>query len=222
MSTSAARLIWRNAQGLKKDLDAIDKQRVKAAEIAARSEGNRLREKLKGEVYKARPGGTRLKPLTQLARRTKKGKFKKFARKPLARTGRLVRYNVEKQGKKVNLSVGFLSGQMKKRSWKRLLLQHQAGGKALRSEIKEARKAEGNSRTRLGRHFARIGAILEKRGDPDAKFFFLTTHARRRLGSFAQQLPPRPLVDPFLRANENEVQQNMVDKWERKMAGEYI
>jgi len=209
----AADLIWRNALQVKKDLDAVEKKRVKAAEVSARVEGFRLSRKLKAEVKEARPGGTRLTPLSQIARRTKTGKRKKNARKPLASMAHLVRYKATRESGKFNVAVGFVNPKMNSRSWKQLVTLHQEGGASI---------LYGGSRSALGVRLARIGGRLKKAGDPDARFFFLKRKAGRGLGSSGPQLPARPEIDPFWKANKAEARRNITTNWERKMAGERI
>ncbi len=205
-----ATLVWKNMAKAKKGLDKIEKKRVKTAQTAAKVEGFRLMKKLKPEVRAGRPGGRRLKPLSKIARRTKTGRLKKNIN-PLASAAKLVRYTV-KRGRQFNVSVGFVSNRVTQ-SWKRLLMGHQRGSTS---------GLYSRSRTNLGIHFARIGGKLKKKGDPDARFFFLTKKAGAVKGGVKGKLPARPIIDPFWRANRAEAQRNIVKNFERKMAGERI
>lgn len=203
----AANLIWTNALQVKKKLDAVEAKRVKAGQTAAKVEGFRLYKKLKDEVYRARPGGTVLKALSHIARRTKTGKLRKFARKPLAPFGHLVRYKAKK-GKDFNVEVGFISPKMSSRGWKKLVTMHQEGSGAFLS----------GSRKSIGIRLAKVGAKLAKQGrKAEARFFFLKKSTR-----IGRKSPARPEIDPFWKANRTEAKRNIVRNWERKMAGERI
>jgi len=202
-----AALIWRNAAQFKKDLDAVETKRVKAAHVATKKEGFRLRGKLQSELASSRPGNARLAPYSQIARRKKSGDLKKNARKPLAGMKYLIRYKAEKTGKNLNVAVGFVHPKMKRRGWEDLVNRLQEGGVA----YDRARKLKGA-------WLANIGARLLKRGQGNAaKFFFLKKTTRG-----AMRLPARPVIDPFIRANMTEALRNIERDWERKMAGERI
>jgi len=208
-----ADLVWKNALQFKKHLDAIEKKRVKAGETATKVEGFRLSRKLKKDVREARPGGIRLTPLSQIARRTKTGKRKKNARKPLASLAHLVRYKATRPSGKFNVEVGFVAPKMKTRNWMQLVGMHQKG--------ESFDILYSGSRSYLGRRLANIGGRLKKAGDPDARFFFLRKTAGYK-GGRRGQLPARPEIDPFWKANKGQAQRNITNNWERKMAGERI
>ena len=209
---TAANLIWRNAMVVKKHLDAVEKKRVKAAMTATKVEGFRLRNEMKKELRSGRISGKRLKPLSQIARRTKTGRIKKNARRPLATTARLIRYKATTTKGKMNVEVGYVGPMVEKRHWKELMIGHQEGYSVL----------YGKSRKELGKQLARIGGKLKKRKDPDARFFFLTKKAGAVEGRVKTKLPARLIVDPFWEANRSKAQNNITRDWERKMAGERI
>lgn len=209
---NSAKLVWKNFKAIHDKLDKYDKKRVKNARTATRVEGFRLATKLREEVREAQPGGKSLHPLTQMARRTKTGRLRKYARKPLAPLAPLVRYKVTRESNKFNVEVGFVSPKMGTRSWKKLVTTHQEGGVAI---------LYGGSRTKLGIRMARIGAKLLKRRDPDAKFFFLRKDGRKH-PKLIGNLPPRPEIDPFWNAYKTKAQKNIISNFERKMKGERI
>ncbi|MBT3368416.1 MAG: hypothetical protein HN416_14785, partial [Nitrospina sp.] len=60
-------------KALQRDLEAYDKKRIKAYQTAVKVEGFRLFKTFKEEVAAGRPGGTKLSPLSQIAKRTKTG-----------------------------------------------------------------------------------------------------------------------------------------------------
>jgi len=194
---------------LQKDVGAYDRKSKKALELAIRVEGFRQLRVLRDEIKKGRPGGRPYNdPLSQIARRTKTGRMKKN-QIPLYRVARLLRYNVEYKNRDINLSFGFVArrGGRLSSAWKALLLKHQEGIDILYS----------GSRRALGRRMARIGGRLKKRGDPDAKFFFLRKRTGRRIG-----IPKRPMIEPFWRAHKNEARVNIAKNFRRKMRGERI
>jgi len=206
--TKAVALVWKNFQHFNKHLDQVEKKRTKAAQVAAKVEGFRLSKELRADLYDARPGGQKLAPLSQIARRTKTGKLKKNARKPLAAIAHLVRYRTTRQGGKLmNVEVGFVHPKMRKGGWKKLLAFLQTGG---------TRVIQSAWRKKFGRESARVGGILKKRGSTAAKFFFLKRE------TFSTVLPARPVIDPFWNANKAQAQKNIITNWERRMKGERI
>jgi len=203
-------LIWKNAVEIKKTLDAYEQKRVRAAETATKVEGFRLSKELKSEVLSARPGGTKLTPLSQIARYTRTGRLKKHARHPLALLSRLIRYRVTRETGRFNVEVGFVGGKMQSGSWQQLVSLLQAGGSGL---------ASGKLAQEKRKDLLLTGIKLKKRGDPAARFFFLRKSTR--LGP-ESKVPARPEIDPFWNAHQADAQRNIIQNWERKMRGERI
>jgi len=203
----AVNLIFKNAQQVKRELNAFEKKRVSAAQTAAKVEAFRLYKKLQGEVKAARPGGTKLAPLSQIARYTKTGKFKKNARRPLASLSRLVRYKAGITGGKYNVEVGFISPGIDAKGWRGLATVLQSGGQTLPS----------GSRAALRKRLLPLAIKLKKQRDPAYKFFFI-----RKTGPSTFKLPARQEIDPFWQVNKAETWRNIESNWNRKMMGERI
>lgn len=199
MSAPLAKLIWKNSQAVKKDLDAADKKRVKSAEVATRVEGFRLSKLLKEQIRAGAPGGHRFAPLSMIAKRRNRGAM---GRNPLQRLAMPIRSQVERPDGRFNVAVGF-AGKKISKSWKRIAELLQQGG-----------SVSMKSGTRLV--LRQMGAKLKKRRKPEASKFFI----RRSTQRF--KVPARPIIDPFWNANRAQARQNIVKNWERKMAGERI
>jgi len=199
----------RGLRGLYEAVGAHDKASQKALKVAVQVEGHRRLRQLRDEMKAGRPGGEVFENLSYVARRTLRGAMKKN-QIPLYRLARLLRYNVDyDRGGNFKLSFGFVNTNRQKLSgsYKALLIKHQEGGEVLYTK----------SRTELGRRFARIGGRLKKKGDPDAKYFFLKKTTGRSL-----ELPERGIIDPFYRANQDDIWKGIRENYRRKMAGERI
>lgn len=195
---------------LQKDLEADTKEKKKALETAIKVEGMRQLKLLREQIRKGEPGGQPYADrLSKIAARTKAGRLRKN-QAPLYMMARLLRYHVEYEGGHLNFRFGFISngGGPIQGSWKKLLLQHGEGG--------DLNVLYGKSRTELGRRFAQIGGRLKKKGDPDAKFFFLRSETGRAT------LPQRPMISPFWDRYKDEAEANIMDNWGRKLRGERI
>ena len=196
-------------QELRRDLQAFDKRSKKALEIAIKVEAFRQLRELRAAMRKGAPSGMPYaKELSEIARRTKTGRLKKN-QIPLYRLARLLRYNIKFRGGDIQMSFGFVSSKNRplSGSWKKLVRKHAEGTDVLYS----------GSRTELGRRLARIGGKMKKRGDADAKFFFLRKTTGRRI-----DLPSRPVIEPFWRRREPEARRNIRRNFRRKMRGERI
>jgi hypothetical protein len=194
---------------LQQDLKAETKAQKKALATAIKGEGFRQLRVLRDEIRKGTPGGKRYAAeLSKIASRTKTGRLRKN-QMPLYRLARLLRYNVVYRGGDIQLAFGFTDSRSAKlsTSWKKMVLKHQEGAAVL----------YGGSRTDLGRRLARIGGRLKKKGDPDAKFFFLRHTTGRRI-----DLPERPMIDPFWDAHKSEAGTNIAKNFRLKMAGKRI
>jgi hypothetical protein len=202
-------------KALQRDLEAYDKKRIKAYQTAVKVGGFGLFKTFKEEVAAGRPGGKNLSPLSQIAKRTKTGRRRKKARKPLSSLAPMVRYKATTNNGQLNVDVGFISPKINTRSWKQLVNLHQEGG--------AVDTLYSGSRTELGRRLAGIGGRLKKAGDPDSKFFFLRKHAGRSLGSVAgMMIPSRPEIEPLWDAHKKDAEKNIVLNFHRKMQGERI
>ncbi len=199
----------RGARRLVKTLQQDRRNEVRAFETAVKVEAFQQRRKLQTELRAGRPGGHRLAPLSRIGRRTKTGRMKKN-QAPLSGAAKMVRYDVRRQPSgKLGISFGFVDSGTQRLSmrWKQLLQKHQEGTDILYS----------GSRRELGRRMARIGGRLKKKGDPDAKYFFLRRGSGRKLG-----VKNRPIVDPYWEAHEAEAWRNIRKNYRRKLRGERI
>lgn len=194
---------------LQKSLGAQGKKQKKALETAIKVEGFKQLRQLRDDLKKGRPGGRPYTdPLSKIARRTKTGRMKKN-QIPLYKLARLLRYNVSYTGGKLNMAFGFVHTHNRKLSgsWKKLLLKHEEGIDVLYS----------GSRTELGEELANIGGKLKKRGDPDAKFFFLKKTTGRRV-----KIPERSMIDAHWDTHKRQARRNIAANFARKMRGERI
>jgi len=199
----------KGVQKLQRDLKAAGMKNRRALQTAIKVEGFRQLRKLRDDIRAGKPSGLPYDhPLSQIARRTTTGRWQKN-QIPLYRLARLLRYNVEYRGGQFHMSFGFVAtrGGRLSSSWKQLLIKHQEGIDVL----------YGYSRKELGIHFANIGARLKKRGDPDARFFFLRRSSGRRL-----EIPPRPMIEPFWKAHKSEARRNIAKNFRLKLAGKRI
>lgn len=195
-----------NIKALKRDLEAYDKKRVKAAEIAVKVEANRLRLELKKELKAGAPGGRPFSPLTQIGRSRRKGKAKNNP--PLYRLAVPIRYRTEMNGDHKTIEIGFVDpnkGERLSYSWKRIAKLHQAGARIyVKPDLRKA--------------LAEMGGRMKKRKATRsaANAFFLkksTTHF---------DVPDRPIIEPFWQAHKREAEQNILLNFHRKMKGERI
>ena len=199
----------RGVRKLWKELNIHTKKQRRALETAIKVEGFRQLKRLREEVRKGTPAGKAYAAqLSGIARRTKTGRLKKN-QVPLYRLARLLRYDVHYANGELQFRFGFvkrgrasLGG-----TYKELLLKHQEGLDVL----------YGGSRTELGRRLARIGGKLKKKGDPDARFFFLRKETGRRI-----KLPERDIIDTFYGAYRPEMIKNIRANFKLKMAGKRI
>ena len=197
------------ATHLYKELGATQKEQKRALNVAIKVEGFRQLRNLRDEIRAGNPGGKPyVEQLSRLARRTKTGRLKKN-QIPLYRLARLVRYSVMYVDGEIKLHFGFTNSRSRKltSSWKQLVLKHQQGLDSLYS----------GSRTELGIRLARIGGRLKKKGDPDARYFFLRKTTGRRIDN-----PERPIIEPFWEKRRQEATRNITANYRRKLRGERI
>jgi len=201
---STAKFVVKNLRKFKTDLERADKKRVKAAETATRVEAFRLMKELKAELRESAPGGRRLDPLSEIAKRRRYGAAKNKG--PLYRMAIPVRYRIDRVAGNFMATFGIVDpkkGPGLSKSWKRLARIHQSGARmAIDQEMRKGLLA--------------MGRRLKKRGDPAAKYFFLkpgTTHI---------DIPARPFIDPFWRAHRARAEHNIARNFMRKLRGERI
>jgi hypothetical protein len=198
----SARFVFRNLAEIKRDLDKWDGKRRPVAETAIRVELFRLRKTMQSELRQGQIAGAAFTPLRVVSRGTRASK------KPLSSLAVAVRYNVEKQGDKTHMSVGF-DGPQSSKAWRRIAHRVQEGG-----EIDADMHVFGSTLKKLWR---RIGGDYKKgRGKTIAKYFFLRKDTTRL------QVPGRKIIEPFWDKNSAETEKNIVSNFERKMRGERI
>ena len=196
-------------RGLYDAVGAYDKKSKRALKTAVQVEGYKRLRQLRDEMRAGKPGGKVFRELSRIAGRTKRGALKKN-QIPLYRLARLLRYRVDYDpGGNFSLSFGFVNTnkQALSSSYKQLLIKHQEGVDVLYTR----------SRTELGRRLARIGGKLQKKGDPDARYFFLKKTTGRKI-----DLPERGIIDPFYRSYGGGIWRNIRGNFRRKMRGERI
>lgn len=203
------RMTVKGIRNLQRDLGAETKRQKQALNIALKIEGFRLLRELREEIKKGDPGGhPYAAQLSKLASRTKTGRLRKN-QMPLYRVARMLRYNAEYKNGSIEFSFGFLDHGKRPISstYKAMLQKHQEGIDVLYR----------GSRTELGIRFARIGGRLKKKGDPDAKYFFLRKTTGRKI-----HLPRRQIVDPFWEEKKGGAIANIRKNFRLKLQGQRI
>ena len=213
MTSPMLKVEVKGAKALAKALDLQGDRQKKALATAVKVEGyNRLKQ-LRAEIKAGLPGGhPYAHQLSALAGRTKTGRKRKN-QVPLYKLARGLRYKVSYDAKgNISYSFGFINrNAAMNNSYKKLVLKHDDGGRfALKALYSGSRKE-------LGRKFAVIGGKLQKKGDPDAKYFFLT---KAYNSSF--QLPSRPIVEPFVHETREAALANIKRNVIRKLQGHRI
>lgn len=203
--------IVKNSEKAARGILEQKKRARRAFEIAVRVEAFRQLRQLRDDIRHGRPGGRPYDEelLSKLASYTKSGRPKKN-QIPLYRLARLVRVNIKNAGTAdMRISFGFVNTNRSRlsSSYKQLLLKHQEGTDVLYK----------GSRTELGRRFARIGARLKKRGDPDAKYFFLRKTTGRRI-----DLPERDIIDTYWQQNKMDALKQIRRNYSLKLKGHRI
>jgi hypothetical protein len=197
---------------MQKDLQADTKEKKKALETAIKVEGMRQLKLLREQIRQGEPGAEPYTAeLSRIAARTKAGRLRKN-QAPLYMLARLLRYFVTYENGDISFRFGFVGNKGGVgSSWKKLIQKHQAS-----SDFDLHDTLYSGSRSELGRILARVGGRLKKKGDPDAKFFFLRSKTRRA------KLPKRPMIAPFWERYKDEAEANIMDNWGRKLRGERI
>jgi hypothetical protein len=196
-------------RNLYNDLNIHTKKAQRALQTAIKVEGFRRLKELREAVRSGDPGGRPYAhQLSRIARHTKSGALKKN-QVPLYRLARLLRYNVEYRDGDIKFNFGFVTKTQASlsSSYKELLIKHQEGLDVLYK----------GSRTELGKRFARIGGKLKKKGDPDAKFFFLRKTTGRTI-----HLPERDIINPYYDDKRADMLRNIRHNFRLKMAGNRI
>ncbi len=199
---AGAKLAVKNWREFRAELDKADGVRKKSAETAVKVEMYRLKGALAKDLRGGGAGGTTFAPLRVVSRGTS------ATRKPLARLAQAVRYEVKREQGKATFSVGFTGPQTSK-SWMGIASTVQDG-----ASFNPDMRLFGSTLKRL---WIRIGSDYRKgRGKSVAKYYFL------RKTTTSLRLPPRPIIDPFWKANQSTAQRNIMSNFERKMKGERI
>ncbi|WP_152971952.1 hypothetical protein [Desulfatitalea tepidiphila] len=198
----------KGAERVARTISAEKQKARRSFEAAVRVEAFRQLKQLREDVRAGRPGGHPYAAflLSAIASRTKSGRPKK-RQVPLYRVARLIRYDIKGAGtENPQISFGFVRANNPKltSSYKQLLLKHQEGIDVLYA----------GSRTELGVHLARVGAKLKKKGDPDAKYFFLRKETGRKI-----DLPQRDIIRTFWAAHKMDAMKNIRQNYRLKMKG---
>jgi hypothetical protein len=193
-------MIQVTVRGLDKLPAALKKERErdgKALKTAIRVAGfNRMRE-LKAAL---RSGRGIFEDLTYIARTLNSRTGRMSANRPLARMAVAVGYQVS-NAEPFEMAVGFTGPKLSK-SWKRIAQFQQEGG---------TRPVTPQLRKRLvGR-----AASLSKRAAA-RRYLFI----RRSTTEF--ETPPRPIIEPFWRANKEKTRREVIVNFRRKLMGERI
>lgn len=152
---------------------------------------------LKLEIRKGAPGGKKFKDLSYIARRLRyRGR-----NAPMRTFSKAIRYWVAKR-KPLELHVGFAGPKISKR-WKYL------------AKIQQEGFTTGDMPAGRRRILAEIGGRLGK-GARGKKYLFLKKSTRRF------KTPPRPIIAPFWRANQDNAWRNIRANFKRKLKGERI
>ncbi len=207
---AGAKLAVKNWREFRAELDKADDVRKKSAETAAKVEAYRLSRLMKSDIKSGQAGARRQAALRYISNSNPGRKRAPFNRLHLA-----VRYWVD-GGKLIKgaatekvISVGFFGYGSKyydpSNSWLKIADIMQEGGS---TSITSARR----------KMYARQAGKWEKNNKYSMmrKFYFL------RKSTTAGVLPPRPVIDPFWRANKAEAQRNIMANFEKKMRGERI
>ena len=204
----------RGIEKLRKDLAIEGERNRKALDTAIKVEGYKRLRELRDDIKAGRSGGAAFAALSEIAKRTKTGRMKKNP-VPLYRIARMLRYNVRYTTGLtgiggISFSFGFISHGRRpiQSTYKQMLIKHDEGIDVLYSK---------DGRTALGRRLARIGGKLKKKGDPDAKYFFLRKTTGRRI-----KLPSRQLTEPYWSANRESALASIRRNFRLKMQGKRI
>jgi len=208
--------VIKGADAVSKEIRREFQQSEKDLNIAMRIEGFRLMKQMRSEISHGRPGGVPFHPLSEIGRRTMAKRlqgdlsWKRYGmvgqagaakRRPLRRLASAVRYAVRKK-KDYEVAVGFPAEKLSK-SWVRIARRQQEGASFSVSE-------------ELRTWLRMKGALLRKKGDPAARYFFL----KKSTGRF--RTPARPILGPFWRVHRAEAWQNIRENFRRKQRGERI
>ena len=205
----SARFVFRNLAEIKRDLEKWDSKRRPVAETAIRVELYRLRGLMKADLRKGQIAGKEFAPLRVVSRGSR------FNKKPLSGLSLAVRYNVQKEGDKTHMSIGF-EGPQSSKAWRRIAHKVQEG-----YEIDPNIHMFGST---LRKMWTRVGGDYKKTEDARhaggeerfSKFYFLRKTTQKL------KLPARPIVEPFWKHHETTAEKNILSNFERKMRGERI
>lgn len=185
----------KGAETLARDIKRETKRARYALNLAVRVEGFRLMRRLKKEIRDGDPGGRSFAPLSVIAKK----RLHRGRNQPLRRLALGVRYHM-RQRDPVEMRIGWVGPRVSKR-WKLLAKMLQEGfSTPVTSGIRS--------------YLARYGAGLR---DRSARKYFMLRKETRML-----RTPPRPIIDPFWRAHENQARRNIAANFLRKMRGQRI
>jgi len=192
-------VITKGFAGLERTLKTEGKRQEKAMNTAIKVEGFRLMRLLKKQIQAGAPGGQKFEPLTYLAR-SFGGAGRLRPNKPLRRLAVAVRYFVKDQSP-FDMRIGWV-GPRTSKSWKRIAEMQQEG---FESGMTEKRR----------RFFMFKGAAMSKRSAVRKYLFIRKTTTRFKTS-------PRPILDPFWRAEKDRAWRNIRRNYKLKLQGERI
>lgn len=195
------KLAIKNLRKFKKDIEADEKQVIKAAHTAVKVEGFRLSKLLKEQIKEGAPGGRPFSPLSEIAKRMRRP----MNRTPLRRLAIAVRYAARKKSGGLGVEVGFVDpgrGKALSKSWKRIAEQQQKGF---------TRPITAIRRRSILLTAMRLGKRAKGR-----QYLFL----KKTTEQFTT--PARPIIAPFWIAHRSEAEAKIKSNFERKMAGQRI
>ncbi len=188
----------RGLKKLKRDSTAENKRQKKALNTAVKVEPIKTARKIKKEIRSSNVGKQKFAPLSFLARRSKGKRLRPD--KPLSALARAVHYHVQKS-EPYQVAIGF-TGPRLSTSWKKIAKKQQEGFAHDMTDLYQRKMRE-------------VGGELGKRA-MGRKYLFLRDEKR------VFKTPARPIIEPFLKVNRNEILGNIRDNFKRKMRGEKI
>ena len=202
----AAELVWKNAREFRVEMDRKVRVMESAAKIAAKVEGFRLRKELIAQIKAGSVGGSRFAPLSEIAKKLKRRD------KPILPVHRVIRYRSYKKGHRFGMLVGVVDpgkGAKISRSWVRLSYIHQESfSTPVTEELREKLRNKAIFTSKSGR--------IKRRKTGWAKYFFLKKSTKYL------KTPARPFIEPLMRVNRAEIENNLKTNYLRKLAGEQI
>jgi len=206
-----------NLKQFDRQLTAETNRLYKAAKDAAKIEAYRLRDVLREEIKQGAPGGQKFKPITELARRSRKKYYRN--KPPLYTLYKPIRYEVVKNSKyikdpkhEIHIGIGLGAPEISA-SWKRIARMQQDGGVFIDKRFKYFSPWQG--RVLTGQEAVR-DYLLHKSVERKPRRYALRKETR------VFKLPPRPIIGPFWNKYQKIALKNIEDNFERKARGEWI